>query len=285
MRLRLRATTIIMASSVGEKRKLSGTEVPEAAAPGSASSPQEEKRPRAEEAGAKVEDETGGGAEGGVVAVVAEEGDCEGSELAKWSGKANLHPVKDLGLRHGSKIEVLWDVSAPEGDHSLDRVWWGGVLVGEATSVKGEREGEEKDGFGLSSKWLLKYQKYGSFEEETRTVVFLESHLLLDLAEKQLLEWREEGDNYEPPEVLPQDEVVTLGDMTTEVIRDEDMAEGLAELTKLPFHKQQVFASEYRQMADTFKQKLREILSSKGEGYVVDADDIHRITEGIRNQS
>ncbi|QDZ24959.1 hypothetical protein HOP50_15g75020 [Chloropicon primus] len=218
-------------------------------------------------------------------------------EVAEWSARENLDPVKDLGLSLGSQVEVLWDVSVGEGNTGdLDRVWWKGTLVSEETG-RGVECGRDEEGsankrlkqdtgalgFERSSKWRLKYQKYGTFEEETRTVVFLQSHLLVDLAEQQLLEWRKEGDAYEPPaagEAGAEDEVVTIGQVTAE---DEVYEEGLAELTKMPFDKQQAFASEYRVLADSFKAKLREILENKGEGYVVGKEDIHRMVEGIQS--
>ena len=89
--------------------------------------------------------------------------------------------------------------------------WWVGELIGEVTSIEqnassGGSEVPTTTGagadvmipFGLSSKWRLRYQKYGSFAAEERTVVFLQPHLLVDLEDQQLLEWRKYGEPYEP---------------------------------------------------------------------------------------
>ena len=109
----------------------------------------------------------------------------------------------------------------------------------------------------FSPKWRLRYQKYGSFEEEERVVVFLEPHLLLDCDDMQVLEWRKEGDSYEPQppeEAEERDEVVTVSEITKELdCAADDMKEGMEELTKMPFHQQQMFASNYRRLADCFK--------------------------------
>ena len=209
-------------------------------------------------------------------------------DMMEWSSKPNLNPLKDLGLALGSKIEVLYDVSegltSTSDEMEVDRVWWGGELVAEAstTNASGKNDGNRgSQAFALSSKWRLKYQKYGSFEEEERTVVFLEPHLLVDIDDQQILEWRKEGEMYEP---AVEDQVVTLGEVEKEV-EGGTMEEGMMEFTKMPFAQQQKFASNYRLMADSFKERFRELIEKHGEGYIVGAEDIHKMVEGIKSNS
>ena len=53
---------------------------------------------------------------------------------------------------------------------------------------------------------------------------------------------------------IAKDEVVTVSEITTELdCAADDMKEGMEELTKMPFHQQQMFASNYRRLADCFK--------------------------------
>ncbi len=94
-------------------------------------------------------------------------------------------------------------------------------------------------------------------------MIFLEPHLLLDFDDTQLLEWREAGSEYEPEARLAHglglgltgaamaegDGIVAIGDMAGA----EAVSEGMRELNKMPFDKQQIFASSYRVMADSFK--------------------------------
>uniref|UniRef100_A0A7S2YY33 Uncharacterized protein n=1 Tax=Chloropicon laureae TaxID=464258 RepID=A0A7S2YY33_9CHLO len=172
--------------------------------------------------------------------------------------------------------------------------WWAGQLVAEEEKEGQEevQEGQEAEAgslpFAASSKWRLRYQKYEAFEEEERTVVFLDPHLLLDFDDMQVLEWREDGSDYEPemrqrPEfaAAERDDVVAIGDMAGA----DAVSEGMRELNKMPFDKQQIFASSYRVMADSFKQKLREILKNKGEGYVFGEEDVRTMIEGIKQQT
>jgi hypothetical protein len=214
---------------------------------------------------------------------------CDSSDLAQWSLQKNLHATDDLGLALGNTIEVLWDVVSEEGEASTSEeksiVWWTGELIGE---VANPEDVAETDAFGLSSKWRLRYQKYGSFAEEERTVVFLEPHLLLDLEDQQLLEWRKYGEPYEPKEQASEDQVITLEDVTAELNAEggpDVFQEGMKEFGKMPYAQQQLFADNYRAMADLFKENLRKILEQKGEGYVVDAEDIHRMVEGMKSKT
>ena len=78
---------------------------------------------------------------------------------------------------------------------------------------------------------------------------------------------------------------MTIGEVTEEVLREggDLLSEGMAELTKMPHHQQRAFASEYRALADSFKEKLKEIIEKKGPNYVVEAEDIHRMVQGIKS--
>ena len=188
--------------------------------------------------------------------------------------KSGKTAADDFGVRLDSEIEVLWDVSPSSSTPAeLDRVWWPGTVKERLSPAEGDS----------SPRWRLKYKPYAGFEEEERVVTFLEDHLLVDLAEKQELEWRKVGDAYEPAEEEETgDQIVTIDDIRNEVAEEGEEQQGLAELTKMPFDKQQVFASKYRLMADSFKEKLREIVSQKGEGCVVNAEDIHRVVENMK---
>ena len=136
--------------------------------------------------------------------------DTEGpdSDLAPYLGKPGLHPTNDLGLSlRGGELEVLWDVS--NDSCGVERVWWKGALVSEEAGGRDNGDGQRPGAVGsLGPSFSLKYEKYAGFEEETRVVVFLKEHLLLDVAEAQLLEWRKRGDDYEPPEPLPAEDQV-----------------------------------------------------------------------------
>ena len=136
--------------------------------------------------------------------------DTEGpdSDLAPYLGKPGLHPTNDLGLSlPGGELEVLWDVS--NDSCGVERVWWKGALVSEEAGGRDNGDGQRPGAVGsLGPSFSLKYEKYAGFEEETRVVVFLKEHLLLDVAEAQLLEWRKRGDDYEPPEPLPAEDQV-----------------------------------------------------------------------------
>ena len=130
------------------------------------------------------------------------------SDLAPYLGKPGLHPTNDLGLSlPGGELEVLWDVS--NDSCGVERVWWKGALVSEEAGGRDNGDGQRPGAVGsLGPSFSLKYEKYAGFEEETRVVVFLKEHLLLDVAEAQLLEWRKRGDDYEPPEPLPAEDQV-----------------------------------------------------------------------------
>ena len=63
-----------------------------------------------------------------------------------------------------------------------------GALVSEEAGGRDMATGRGRGCGKPGPSFSLKYEKYAGFEEETRVVVFKE-HLLLDVAEAQLLEW------------------------------------------------------------------------------------------------
>jgi len=145
----------------------------------------------------------------------------------------------------------------------------------------------EADG---SSSWELSYSKHEGFEEESRTVAFCGQHLLFDPQEKEMLEWRMEGSDY-CPEIHNPDPVMTIHDVTQELESPNDgsgkslMDQGMDELKHLPIDEQQRFARKYRVLADHFKDKLRSLLTDKGDGYVVTSSDINSIVEKIQQST
>lgn len=178
----------------------------------------------------------------------------------------------------GCRIEVLWLV---EGDGAQDgnldaapnqtsSVWWPATVM-ERADAEGERETAGAD---AAPSVALRYAKYGAFEEEQRVVNFVGPHLLVDLSEGQELEWRREGEDWEPDP----DPVVTIEELARE--EAEGGADAAGVLGSLTYDRQIKVAEGMRKAADFFKTQLHGLLRAKGDGHVVTAKDIKNIIAG-----
>ena len=185
------------------------------------------------------------------------------------------------GLREGDALEVLWHVGDGDGDGAGAVQWWKAAL--------GERLAVDAQGRQV---WQLDYEPLGTFPAEARRAVFLPGRELQDLDELEPLRWKLPG---EPAPELPEEERVLTVSQLVNADRqragvtaaagpaDEGEAAALRELKKRPIQQQQAYAQQYRQLADTFKGQLQELIAAKGTDHVISEKDIQGIVKRMRS--
>lgn len=167
--------------------------------------------------------------------------------------------------------------------------WWGAVVQDCTTDLVGLRDPTHSE----YNVFVLLYDSYGEFEEETSRVAFLPGNVLLDLSmihdeEGGRLDWRLESSNLDV-ETLPTHSVSPL--RTTELSQfADDLASqsdipadaDLRALATMPYNVQLHVTSGYRSFADSLKSRLGQLLSTKPPDYVVTADDIRDVMSRVR---
>lgn len=168
--------------------------------------------------------------------------------------------------------------------------WWGAVVQDCTPDVVGARD----PAYSNYNVFVLLYDAYGEFEEETSRVAFLPGNVLLDLSmlhgeDGGRLDWRMESSDMDLDD-LPAHATSPL--CTTELSRFADHLASQSEvpadadlraLAAMPYDVQLHVTSGYRSFADSLKSRLGQLLSSKPSDYVVTADDIHDVMSRVRN--
>ena len=238
------------------------------------------------------------------------------TEAAAAAEAAAAGEVVDGFPGPGAQVEVLWDLGPEEegGDAGGDgggapaqRVWWpAAVELVPRPTVEGGR-----DGAGELTPTRppppdplvrrLRYEARVGFPEETRDVRFFPGpgpRLVLDLQDAVPMAWKFPGDP-EPDELgegeLPAAKaaaaaastevagiggVVTVGALEAEAAEDEEAA--LQAFGERSAAEQLAFSSQYRKLADLFKDRLHTLLEERGGDHVVSEADVKDIVCGIR---
>lgn len=181
-----------------------------------------------------------------------------------------------------------------ESAHTLEpdvvERWWGAVVQDCTPDFVGSRD----PAYSNYNVFVLLYDAYGEFEEETSRVAFLPGNVLLDLSmlhgeDGGRLDWRLESSDMDLDD-LPAHVSSPL--CTTELSRfADDLASqsevpadaDLRALATMPYDVQLHVTSGYRSFADSLKSRLGQLLSSKPSDYVVTAADIHDVMSRVRN--
>eukprot|EP00946_MAST-07B_sp_MAST-7B-sp1_P002711 g2711.t1 len=198
-------------------------------------------------------------------------------------------------LKVGTRVEVQWDVEQPDEDVGSVAIWWGATYMGR--SADGKTKGTAKQ----HAVHLLMYDARAGYEECESEVVFMSMSRLLDVAEKDTLMWRYEGQEWvcdpqgenigpfldQPSSGL----IMTMPDLLLDQRRLEHnehggvsvQALGMAALGRLPYLAQTNLASNFRTFADSIKERLAEIRRVRGSGATVTSEDIRAIMESIES--
>lgn len=241
------------------------------------------------------------------------------SPRQKLTSRAHAPPL-------GSRIQVLWRIvynesnststtplkqqvseqptqhqqtepveSTRAGEADVVERWWGAVVQDCTPDFVGSRDPAHAD----YNVFVLLYDSYGEFEEETSRVAFLPGNVLLDLSmlhdeDGGRLDWRLESD-VDMEMSMDTDDLSTFAMSplrTTELSRfADDLASqsdvpadaDLRALATMPYNVQLRVTSGYRSFADSLKAQLGQLLSSKPSDYVVTADDIHDVMSRVRS--
>lgn len=180
----------------------------------------------------------------------------------------------------GSRIEVLWDLEAGEGDTAnTTSHWWGAVV----------QASEPPASPNLPPTHILLYDAFGEFGEDVARVHFGAEGSLTDLARTSEpaggeLSWRVEGTGSDAGEDA-RDVVygVDLNDdahVLSMLVGDET----LRALAELPPAEQIEATAQYRAFADVMKGKLRSLYADRGAGYVVTPEDVRAIFADIKRE-
>lgn len=201
------------------------------------------------------------------------------------SGTArDLGELKAYGLEPGNRIEVLWDVVEEREDGREDACeqpqseWWSATLGDPAPLRDQERDRRV---------WQLHYDERKGFPTATCQVVFHSSNVMYDLEYDSFMKWRREGD-IDAGEDEAEQVVMSLQDCLEAVQEDTGTndAQGTDEmdvLRNLPITQQHKIATGFRHFADTLKAKLKDLMETKGEGYVVQASDIRDVLNDAKS--
>mmetsp|Transcript_37114 Transcript_37114/g.82567 ORF Transcript_37114/g.82567 Transcript_37114/m.82567 type:complete len:246 (+) Transcript_37114:56-793(+) len=98
----------------------------------------------------------------------------------------------EAGLTLGQTIEVMWRMKPNEGKAYYK--WWG-ATVDKASDDQPSRP--ELKG----PRYVLRYEPFEDFPEETCAVAFLDQHHLWDEQQDDPMAWRMRGDSWEPADV------------------------------------------------------------------------------------
>jgi len=144
---------------------------------------------------------------------------------------------------------------------------------------------------GGSIRWQIEYDAYGEFDVERCEVDFIGPHELRDVSTGQVLWFRKEGETLEPEDSESEehdaaDDTLKMSELVAAEESEpggvEALLAGEKEFQKLPVVTQQTIAMKYRRMADRMKAGLAKIIEENGDGYVIQAADIHMITSAIK---
>lgn len=224
------------------------------------------------------------------------------------SGRAFAPPI-------GTKIQVLWRIVYDDKNTTADQQpapaqnidaantddteqvdnpnvverWWGATVQDRTNEKVGAVSAPNAD----ADVFVLLYDAYNEFPEETSRVAFLPDNVLLDLsmlnddAQGGRLDWVDD-----PAMHLEQDSPSAI--RSAECIAREADAfvresglpadADLRALATMPHSVQVHIATGYRSFADAIKRLLGELVASKPAGYVVTADDVHNIMSRVRSQ-
>ncbi|KAI0562840.1 hypothetical protein FGB62_51g126 [Gracilaria domingensis] len=197
----------------------------------------------------------------------------------------------------GSRIEVLWRVDYdPEeadkmevdtdtgGPQTLIR-WWGATVQDCLSETVGSKCPQHAD----KKVFVLLYDAFQEFGEDTATVAFISHDCLVDLSQlddvnKGELEWRMENAENKQAETSAEDkaQLVSLEQYANEVSAAVEGA-GLSEeadlqiLNSLPPHVQAQVASGYRRFADHVKNSLASFMEEKPKDYIVTKADVQNM--------
>ncbi|KAF6257372.1 hypothetical protein COO60DRAFT_1234110 [Scenedesmus sp. NREL 46B-D3] len=126
--------------------------------------------------------------------------------------------LDQLGLSLGDRIEVKWQVQPDEGD-PIER-WWGASILSAQPSTASRDV----------PAYTIKYDTWPECdftEEEEAEVALLSTHRLLDLRQADVMAWRREGEDYEPPDDSDDDEEGGEGLQSDDAeLADVEAAEG-----------------------------------------------------------
>ena len=182
----------------------------------------------------------------------------------------------------GSRIEVMWKIE----DSGTEQERWWGATVQDCTN---ETVGQKANGKYCDYKvYVLLYDPYDIFAEETAHVAFIADSALVDLSMVDdenggVLDWRVEGTTG----TQNGDESVGMAEIARDyetVARQVGLAEDadLQALGQFSAHVQGQLAVGYRNFADNVKRMLGELMAQKPEGYVVTEADVHDIFARLR---
>lgn len=135
-------------------------------------------------------------------------------------------------LEPGARIEVQWDITL-EGEqddkpqstelhtHRLTR-WWGGTLLPKDSRTHSleDHDGQVQDEVTVPVR-VIDYDPYfdGGFPDRSlEDVCFLSDHSLLNVSSNSRAFWRKEGDNWEPPLNMDEDDMLLMSSATTTTI-------------------------------------------------------------------
>lgn len=166
--------------------------------------------------------------------------------------------------------------------------WWGAVLQDRTNEKVGSLSSEHAD----LDVFILLYDSYNDFSEETSRVAFLPNNTLLDLSllddsQGGRLDWVEESAMQ-----LEQDTPFVVRPLEWLARETEDITQqtglpadaDLRALATMPHNVQVHVATGYRSFADTVKRLLSELVASKPDGYIITEDDVHTILARVRSQ-
>lgn len=214
------------------------------------------------------------------------------------SGNKRPYVVLPRGVKlvPGDRIEVQWDVESPESSHlGSVAIWWGATYNGQCGDD--EIVGESSP----HAKHILIYDARAGYPQTESEVAFLSMSRLLDCQEQDTLMWRVEGqdwvcdpnDNNVGPLLEEPPIVMTMQDLLHDQTRLDQTEHsgvsvetlGMAALGRLPYLAQTNIASNFRNFADSIKEKLADIRRERGAGATVTSRDIKEIMEQIDGKS
>ncbi|CEM35333.1 unnamed protein product [Vitrella brassicaformis CCMP3155] len=157
-------------------------------------------------------------------------------------------------------------------------------------------DGEKRDPSGRRL-WKLCYAPLVEFSGETASVSFITRHLLFDPRHSGLLSWRREGEDYEDEEeeheLSEQDSTLEFieglkAQEACQLINPEEMAGSVLEgdlgdqLRGLPMTQQIQVVDHIKSITKRFKERLRDLVATKGAEYVLTAGDVQSLERELR---
>lgn len=202
----------------------------------------------------------------------------------------------------GTRIQVLWKIEyeaeqdekppmdvGVEGSGTVTR-WWGATVQDRLTETLGTRNAHNAE----QSVYVLLYDAYHEFAEDTAKVAFIAHDMLVDVSQledvnKGELVWRvdqTESTTTASASTDDKTQLVSLEQYAAQMSEAVQCA-GLSEeadlqiLSTMPVHVQAQVASGYRRFADHLKDALVKLAHDKPKDYVVTKADVQKMFANI----